>query len=213
MMLEALCALVLSALVLAGVSTVLSLMARAGDRAAARAETVEATTRLVDAIRRDLTATIRARWAGDTPAFVFSGSGSQILFAARGADGRATVVVLQALGDGEAARLVRTSAPLPSTATAAADLELPPAEVVARGPVGFRFAGRTEPDAAEATSGGWPSGPRMPDAVLVDVGDGIVDRIALPIDADPGCAAAPDDADAFCTERPRAADPIGEPGR
>ena len=29
----------------------------------------------------------------------------------------------------------------------------------------------------------------------------------------PDCAAAPDDADAFCTERPRAADPIGEPGR
>ena len=187
LMLEALATLLLSGLILLGLASLLSLMAAASDRAAVRAQRMERDGRLAIALRRDLAAALPLRGADGLT--IFDGAADRVTFAAA-APGGIVRVTLQASNGG----LLRVTSALTDAAAGTAP------SMIARQPVRFRFAGRAAPGGAEFVADTWPSGPRMPDAVLVEFG-GLVDRVALRASADPGCAAAPD-ADIACAERP-----------
>lgn len=204
LLVEALSTLVLSGLILAGLAAVLALMARAGDRATARAEGVEVSVGLLDALQRDLSRIARARWSGTDAGFVFDGAPDRILFARDAADPTQTrLVVLQSEPDER--RLWRAEAVLPPHALGVADVALSPAQEIYSGAtaITFRYAGSTVPGGPEEVFEAWPTAMALPSAVLVGAHDaaGAVtfeDRIALRVDAEPGCAAT---ADAFCTQR------------
>lgn len=200
MMVEALCALLLSALVLTGLTNLLSLMARAGDRAVLQAERVEVDTRLAVTLRREIEGATRVRWAGADGAFVFSGTPDQVRFATApdGPEGASRFVVIQAVRDPQGTRVVRAEGALPAVATGPDDVVLGPSEALARGGFILRYAGRAAPDATDVITEAWPSGSRMPGAVLLTLADGRTERIELKIDGAPGCASV---ADLFCSER------------
>ncbi len=199
-MVEALATMVLTGLILAGLAATISLMAAAGERAAARAERAEATALLIAALRRDVAAAVRARWGRDGD-FVFEGTADRLTFAQDGAQGHGTLVVLQAVIDPAGTQLLRAEGPLHPAARGMDDVALGPAVEVAavRGRIDFAYASAGD-GGAELVTSVWPPSRTMPDTVLVRLGEAtFADRITLAVDAEAGCAAT---AEAFCSRRP-----------
>lgn len=211
---EALATLVLSALILAGLASLLALMLRASDRVAARAERQEITGALLAALDRDISLAARAFWAGDgAPRYVFDGRPDRVLFAldpspadrAAGPAGGATLVVLQASEVAGGGRLLRAAGRLPPAARSVEDVQIGPAEEVYRGAsvVRFAYAGRLSPGTDRVIVDAWPSGSAMPSEVLVGFGPAGSSVAPYPVrlrlDADVGCAG---NGPAFCSLRP-----------
>jgi hypothetical protein len=192
---EALVTLALSAIILVGLASVVGLLLRSGDRAAAAAERQEVASRAAAALVRDIAAAAPVRWAGAGAPFVFDGRADRLVLAVAGpAAVRAVALEAEPLADG-GTRLLRAETVLPPAAEGIGDVAFPDATEILRTPgaIVFRFAGRTQPDAPEIVAEAWPSGPAHPAAVLAEIGPAGAAaslRIAFAVTAEPGCAAA-----------------------
>lgn len=220
LLVEALATLAISALLLLGLASVLGLMLRATDQITARADELETTGRAIAAIRREIEAMTRARWAGEArAAFIFSGAPDKMLFTRSLPRGSGTAaVVIQSVRTNLGGRLLRAEAPLLPGAASAQDLRFGLPRNFYEGRYLIRlayFAGPGEgPDQALED---WPSDLALPSAVrvgIVDPGTGKLLsslRVSLTVEADPGCAAPQA---AFCShaDRKKTADDTGPPG-
>ncbi len=206
---EALATFAISALILAGLASLLGVMLRAADRAADRVQDLETTARAVAALRRDIQLLARARWSGAAPrSFVFAGEPEKIMFAQSVPQGSgfrtATVVVIQSVGIDAGGRLLRTEAALTPGAASLRELHFSPARNLQEGRSTVRFAyfARAREGGSEVLVDHWPSAVQLPAAVRIGIVDpatgGLLSSVRVPIrvDAEAGCA-APDIA--FCS--------------
>lgn len=205
LLVEALATMAIGAVILVGLSTLVGLMLRTADRAAAGAHGLEQTDRTVAALTREIGSLARARWSGPEPrAFIFVGEPDRIMFARTaskaGAPATAAVVTVQSAG----ARLLYAEAPLAPGAASLADLRFGLVRDMHDGGIAVRFAyyGRAGEGGGEVLADAWPAGAMLPTAVrigIVDAGTGRVLRslrVPVLIEAEPGCA-APETA--FCS--------------
>lgn len=224
---EALVTMAIGAFLLVALVSLVHLLTRADARTADLSRRVEAESRALDAIGRDLRPVVRARWGGAGTPFVFAGTNRRMQFAVRDpAVGDIRFVTLQA-GDG---RVLRTDAALPPFAGGPADLGPGATSDLYAGPSNVRFAYFQRLGAGqEALTDTWTAPLDMPSAVriaLIDPATGAITssvRFPLMVDAEPGCAAprrgvcsyvetgeadAIDDAD-LPPEAVEASDPLG----
>ena len=216
LLVEALATLAISAMILAGLASVVALVLRAGDRTAAGAEQLETSGRAFDAMVREIGLATRARWAGaNRRAFVFQGGPDRILFSrirrAAGEPGSAIVVTIQAAPGAGSGRILRAEAPLLPGMNSPDELVFLPAQQLGdRGAeVAFTYVAPADGEAGEVALPFWSVPTALPSAVLVTLlqqpGGRVVSRlrVPLPLDAEPGCA-APEGA--FCSRgEPKAA--------
>ena len=205
LLVEALATMAIGATILVGLSTLVGLMLRTADRAAAAAHGLEQTDRTVAALTREIGSLTRARWYGSEPrAFIFVGEPDRIMFARTtskvGAPATTAVVTVQSAG----ARLLYAEAPLAPGAASLADLRFALVRDMHEGAIAVRFAyfGRAGESGGERLVDAWPAGPALPSAVrisILDSGTGRLLRslrVPVLIEAEPGCA-APEEA--FCS--------------
>ncbi|MFB2553938.1 hypothetical protein [Ensifer soli] len=209
-MVEALATMTISAFLLVALASVVALVMRASYRSARLSETVEQSSRIVDALARDIGAAAPIRWAGG--GFVFTGSQTALTFARtlRQPDGASTIQLVSLAGKGN--MTIETASGLPPDARGPTDITAEGQGIVFQQGRTIRFAyfSRLE-DGREALTDTWTSPDAMPVAVRATVRDatgatlGTV-RIPFRIDAEPGCA-APERG--HCGLAPRVADDPG----
>lgn len=187
-MVEALTTLALSALILASLAALLSVMMRVGDRAARAAEGQEQSARLFAMLERELGAMVPAQFAGAERLLAFEGDPDRVMFAIDAADTtglRTTrLVVLQV--DPANGALLRAEGPLTPGTGDIASVPMGPAQVVIAGgpPITFGYEGSGN----TADGASW-RGKRLPDAVVVQFAGGtIAQRIAVRAPIFPACA-------------------------
>jgi len=214
LLVEALATMAIGAVILVGLSTLVGLMLRTADKAAAQAQGLEQTDRTVAALTREIQALTRARWSGAEPrSFIFVGEPDRIMFARSaskagasraGAVPSTAVVTIQGSGANAGGRLLYAEAPLAPGSASLADLRFGPVRDLHEGAIAVRFAyfGRAGDAGGEVLVDAWPLSAALPTAVRI----GIVDpatgsllrslRVPVLIEAEPGCA-APETA--FCS--------------
>ncbi|WP_062010808.1 type II secretion system protein J [Aureimonas sp. AU4] len=190
---EALVTMAIGAFLLVAMVSLLHLAVRADARTQDLASRVEAQTRALEAIGRDLRPALRVRWSGPDAPFVFAGGPDTMWFAGRDeTSGEVRLVTLHA----EPGRVLRTSAALPSIATSPDDLAGGSRSEIETGGDLVRFSYfQALPDGEDVLLDTWTSPLAMPSAVriaILDIRTGEPRaslRIPLMIDAEPGCAA------------------------
>lgn len=178
--------------ILIGLVSAVGLMARAGTSAATIAGGVEASSRALDAMARDLKVAARVR--GPDGAFLFRGTPTGIVFARRFAEFGDLRLVTLAAQDGPPSRVSRTEASLPPAGVADPGSGTVSEAYAGTRPVRFAYFSRL-PTGEEALLDAWDIGTDMPSGVrisLLDPASGEIEttvRIALAIEAEAGCAA------------------------
>ena len=180
-----------------------SVLMRAMDRSVARIESVDDLGRAMDAIRRDVAGASRARWNGVEPQpYVFRGGTNSLYFAhpVTTLDGTPTseVVALREIVTPGGPTLVRSTARLPARAASFGDIVFGAPQALWTGAARLRFAyvSRHETNGAMAPQFDWPTGTKMPEAVLVEAIDRktrkvlVAARITIEANADIGCLGA-----------------------
>lgn len=203
LLVEALASLVLSAFILVGLASLVSVALKTGDRTAVAVQRLETESRVFLAVEREVRRATRVRWSGEAKAeFVFTGLADRMMFTSRraGADGlgRDVAIVYQSAEGEGGSRLLRAEAPLPPGTTDAQALRLSPQATVHAGHRAFRFAyfALQKDGSGEVLTDDWSEPTRLPTAVrltLVDPAtDQIIDSLRIPllVDAEPGCAVA-----------------------
>jgi hypothetical protein len=199
---ETLATFTISAFVLLGLVSASSELMHAVDRSVAIMQDVDDLSRSLAAIGRDVSSLSRARFDGIEPQpFIFLGGPNSLFFARRehGADGidKTHIIALREIMSGSGTRLVRTDAILPPRATSFAALHFGPPRDLASGPARLRFTyfAPIKGSATQARLQKWPTGFRLPRAILIEAVDAASGRIIAamraPIhaDADIGCIA------------------------
>ncbi|GJE19349.1 hypothetical protein [Methylobacterium marchantiae] len=204
LLVEALTTIALSALVLSGLVATSGLFLRVLDRSVAHAHDVESLDRAMTAIGRDLRRLARARWDGPGPqSFVFEGHPTRLVFARAGTDMRGDhtvpgerVVSISSQASPQGGRILRSEAPLRPGMNGPESLVFGSGQDLHSGRTRLRFAylapsrqGRALPLPQTA----WPSGPLLPEVVLMEMIDPETGRVVLSartrlmVDSDIGC--------------------------
>ncbi|WP_238245726.1 PulJ/GspJ family protein [Methylobacterium iners] len=207
----------IGAVILVGVGSLLGLMSRQADLTAQQTDRVDAATRGLAAMSRDLETVARARWAGPGPrGFVFTGSPNRVLLALDRLDadrlGQTAAVLLQSSETRDGGSVFRAEAPLSPLDRDASTLDFGPARSLYAGPARVRFAyvGAVSAGGPELVLDDWPISDAMPVAVRIAFTDPASGstlsslRVPLRIEAEPGCAVP---RKAFCS---RVDDQAGE---
>lgn len=192
---EVLATMTISALVLVGLVSVMSLVMRTSGRTGAASQEVEDRGRIVAALTREIEGIRPIRWAGQNPGFVFQGTDHGVVFARRIAlpDGTADdrVVFLQ----GNQKQLIRKDVPLLPGYQGFVDLPTNGQPVLLQARYTIRFAYFARLDGGqEALVPAWTRTDQLPVAIRVSLVDDrgspiTATRIAVHVDAEPGCAA------------------------
>lgn len=209
LLVEALTTIALSALVLSGLVATSGLFLRVLDRSVAHVHDVEALDRTMTAIGSDLRRLARARWDGPgAQPFIFDGTPTRLVFARTGSNlpgleaggDRAfpgeRVVSISSQNIPQGGRILRREAPLRPGMSGPGSLVFGESLELQSGRARLRFAylapspqGRA-PQPPQAT---WPSGPLLPEAVLMEMVDPETGRVVLSartrlmVDSDIGC--------------------------
>lgn len=192
LLVEALAAMAIGGFILIGLVSVVGLMGRAETRAAAIATGVEASSRAIDAIARDLKVAARVR--GPDGGFLFRGTPIGVTFARRFAEYGDLRLVTLVSEDGRPSRVTRTEAPLPPAGVADPGSGTVSEAYAGASPMRFSYFSRL-PTGEEALLDNWEVSTDMPSAVrisLLDAASGEIEttiRIGLAIEAEAGCAA------------------------
>jgi general secretion pathway protein J len=216
LLIEALATLAISAVILTGLTSTLSLVLRDVRSDSSRVEDLEQQDRAVAALRRDLQNLARARWLGEgSRSFVFDGEPDRLIFAidrlASGALASTVVVNIQSTNSGVIGRLLRTEAAWLPGAASLHELRFERTRVFYEGRLMVRLAyfARLE-NGAEAIVDVWQSPETLPSAIRIGLVDPISGslvssvRVPIQIDAEPGCAASENTTEkVFCSRRPR----------
>ncbi|MCC0807866.1 hypothetical protein FPV16_16815 [Methylobacterium sp. W2] len=204
LLVETLTTFALSALVLSGLVATSGLFLRVLDRSVAQAHEVESLDRAVTAIGRDLRRLVRARWDGRGPQpFIFEGKTTRLVFAQAGSDKRGDrpvfcerVVSLSSQASAQGGRILRSEAPLRPGMGGLKDLAFGDGQELHAGRARLRFAylaPSRQGKALPLPQTEWPSGPDLPEVVLVEMVDPESGRVVLSartrlmVDSDIGC--------------------------
>lgn len=192
---EVLATMTVSALVLVGLVSVMSLVTRVSGRTSTTSQEIEDQSRIVATLTREIEDILPIRWSGQNPGFVFQGTDHGIVFARQIAlpDGAVDdrVVFLQSNGK----QLIRKEVPLLPGYQGFNYLPLNGTPVLLQNHYTVRFAyfGRLD-GRQEALLPAWTRSDQLPLAIRVSLVDErgspiAATRIAVHVDAEPGCAA------------------------
>lgn len=190
---EALVTMAIGAFLLVALVSLVHLLTRADARTVELSRRIEAESRALDAIGRDLRPVSRTRWGGVGAPFVFAGTDRRMQFAQRDAGiGDIRFVTLEA----EDGRVLRTDAAFPPFAVGPGDLGPGATTDLDAGASNVRFAYfQRLSGGQEALVETWTAPLDMPAAIRVALIDpetgGITKSVRIPlmVDAEPGCAA------------------------
>ena len=197
---ETLAAFTISAFVLLGLVSAVSVLMRSVDRSVASIESVDDLGRAVAAVAHDVAGLDRARWNGVEPqAFVFRGGANSLFFArvVRNPDGSIAtkVISLREIVAGSGTRLVRAEARLSARASSFDDLRYGTPREIWTGAARLRLAyiGQREDHGEPPPRHDWPSGTQLPAAILIQAVDResrrvlLTERVTIAANADIGC--------------------------
>ena len=184
----------ISAFILVALVSTVSLVSRASDRTAKASQEIEHISRVIASLRRDVAQAEPVRWAGPDTGFVFSGSENEVTFARHRllSVGARSYVVIRLESDSTG--LYRRQTQLFPQSAGFAELALGDRQTLLKGQNGVRFAYFDRlASGQEALVDSWSDPTRMPVAIRVSLRGTAGERstrIALSVQAEPGCAEA-----------------------
>ena len=195
LLVEVLATMTISAFILAALLSIVFFTIRASQRIDRQTQAVENVGRVMAALAREIQQAAPLRWGSQGSGFVFSGDAMSLMFARENlsADGAAddqAVILRNANG-----QLLLSETPLLPNYRSASELVAAPQQPVLdrRFQVRFAYFSRLG-NGQEALTDKWTDALQMPVAVRVSMTDGTgrlvgSTRVALRVDAEPGCAA------------------------